>query len=107
MIREIQYPTWLSNPVMVKKDTGGWRMCVNFTDFNKTCPENCYPLSWIDVLVDSTMGYEILYFLDAFKGYHQIEMSEKNQEKMAFYIDRGVYCYTIMSCGLKNAGAIY
>ncbi|XP_071906225.1 uncharacterized protein [Coffea arabica] len=68
MIREVQYPTWLSNSVMVKKDKGAWRMCVDFTDLNKVCPKDCYPLPRIDALVDSAMGYEILCFLDAFKG---------------------------------------
>ncbi|XP_071909560.1 uncharacterized protein [Coffea arabica] len=107
MIHEFQYPTWLSNTVMVKKDTGGWRMCVDFTDLNKACPKDCYPLPRIDALVDSAMGYEVLCFLDAFKGYHQIEMSEEDQEKTAFYTDQGVYCYTTMPFGLKNAGATY
>nr|XP_027093621.1 uncharacterized protein LOC113714021 [Coffea arabica] len=107
MIHEVQYPTWLSNPVMVKKDTGGWKMCVEFTDLNKACPKDCYPLPRIDALVDSAMGYEVLCFLDAFKGYHQIGMSEEDQEKTAFYTDRGTYCYTTMPFGLKNAGATY
>ncbi|XP_027184208.1 uncharacterized protein LOC113782517 [Coffea eugenioides] len=70
IIREVQYPTWLSNPIMVKKDTGAWRMSVDFTDLNKACPKNCYPLPRGDALVDSAMGYEIFCFLDAFKGYH-------------------------------------
>ncbi|XP_027161349.1 uncharacterized protein LOC113762211 [Coffea eugenioides] len=73
---------------MVKKDAGGWRMCVDFTDLNKACPKDCYPLQRIDALVDSAMGHEILCFLDAFKGYHQIGMSEEDQEKMAFYTDK-------------------
>ncbi|XP_027158506.1 uncharacterized protein LOC113760135 [Coffea eugenioides] len=107
MIHEIQYPTWLSNPVMVKKDAGGWRICVDFTDLNKACPKDCYPLPRIDALVDSAMGHEILCFLDAFKGYHQIGMSEEDQEKTAFYTDHGVYCYSTMPFGLKNAGATY
>ena len=55
---------------MVKKDTGAWRMCVDFTDLNKTCPKDCYPLLKVDALVDSAMGYEILCLLDAVKGYH-------------------------------------
>ncbi|XP_071939116.1 uncharacterized protein [Coffea arabica] len=53
------------------------------------------------------MGYEILCFLDVFKGYHQIRMNEEDQEKTAFYTDQGVYCYTTMPFGLKNAGATY
>ncbi|XP_027158648.1 uncharacterized protein LOC113760293 [Coffea eugenioides] len=107
IIREVQYPTWLSNPVMVKKDTGAWRMCVDFTDLNKVCPKDCYPLPKVDTLVDSAMGYEVLCFLDAFKGYHQIGMSQEDQEKTAFYTDRDTYCYTTMPFGLKNAGATY
>ena len=92
---------------MVKKSMGSWRMCVDFTDLNKTCPKNCYPLPRVDVLVDSTMGYEILCSLDAFKGYHQIGMSKEDQEKQAFFLDLGVYCYTTMPFGLKNARATY
>ncbi|XP_027158226.1 uncharacterized protein LOC113759845 [Coffea eugenioides] len=107
IIREVQYPTWLSNPVMVRKDAGAWRMCVDFTDLNKACPKDCYPLPKVDTLVDSAMGYEVLCFLDAFKGYHQIGMSPEDQEKTAFYTDQGTYCYTTMPFGLKNAGATY
>ena len=107
MVHEVQYPTWLSNPVMVKKDTGGWRMCVDFTDLNKACPKDCYPLPKVDTLVDAAMGYEVLCFFDAFKGYHQIGMSPEDQEKTAFYTDKGTYCYTTMPFGLKNAGATY
>ncbi|XP_071924884.1 uncharacterized protein [Coffea arabica] len=83
MIKEAQYPTWLSNPVMIKKDTGAWRMCLEFTDLNKACPKDCYPLPRVDALVDLTMGYEVFCFLDAFKGYHQIGMSEEDQEKIS------------------------
>ncbi|XP_027171595.1 uncharacterized protein LOC113771181 [Coffea eugenioides] len=82
-------------------------MCVDFTDLNKACPKDCYPLPRIDALVDSAMGYVVLCFLDAFKRYHQIGMSEEDQEKTAFYTDRGTYCYTTMPFGLKNAGATY
>ena len=53
-IREVYYPDWLANVVMVKKANGKWRMCVDFTYLNKACPEDSYPLPWVDVLVDST-----------------------------------------------------
>ena len=107
MIKEVQYPTWLSNFVMVKKDTGTRRICVNFTDLNKICPKDCYSLPRIDAVVDSAMGYEILCFLNTFKGYHQIGMSEEDQKKTAFFTDQGVYCYTTITFGLKNARATY
>ena len=51
-IKEVYYPHWLANVVMVKKASGKWRMCVDFTDLNKTCPKDSYPLLWVDVLVD-------------------------------------------------------
>ena len=53
-IREVYYSEWLANVVMVKKSTRKWRMCVDFTDLNKACPKDSYPLPRIDQLVDST-----------------------------------------------------
>jgi hypothetical protein len=43
-IREVDYPEWLANVVLVKKANGKWRMCVDFTDLNKACPKDCFPL---------------------------------------------------------------
>nr|KYP44754.1 Retrovirus-related Pol polyprotein from transposon opus [Cajanus cajan] len=51
-VREIQYPTWLANVVMVRKSSGKWRMCTDFTDLNKACPKDSYPLPNIDCLID-------------------------------------------------------
>ena len=65
-IREIQYPEWLANVVLVKKANRKWRMCVDFTDLNKACPKDSYPLSSIDALVDSASGCKMLSFLDTF-----------------------------------------
>ena len=61
-IREIQYPEWLANVVMVKKANGEWRMCVDFTDLNKACPKDSYLLPSIDALVDSALGCKMLSF---------------------------------------------
>ncbi|XP_065624889.1 uncharacterized protein LOC136065515 [Quercus suber] len=69
---------------MVKKANGKWRMCVDFTDLNKACLKDSYPLSRIDQLVDSTAGHQLLSFMDAFSGYNQIKMDEVNQEKTSF-----------------------
>jgi hypothetical protein len=82
-------------------------MCVDFTDLNKACPKDSFPLPRMDVLIDSTLGYELLSFMDAFSGYNQIHMSELDEEKTYFIIDRGLYCYNMMPFGLKNAGATY
>ena len=77
-IREVYYPDWLANVVMVKKANGKWRMCVDFTDLNRACPKDSYPLPQIDNLVDSTTRHELLSFMVAFSGYNQIRMKETN-----------------------------
>ena len=106
-IREVFYPDWLANVVVVPKPNGKWRMCVDFTDLNKACPKDSYPLPRIDKLIDETSGYELLSFMDAFSGYHQIMMYPPDEEKTAFITDKGTYCYRVMPFGLKNAGATY
>lgn len=101
------YMEWLANVVIVKKANESWRMCVNFTDLNKPCPKDRYPLSRIDILVNSTSGHALLKFMDAFSGYHQISFLESEMNEAAFIIDVGVYAYKAMPFGLKNAGATY
>jgi len=67
-IREIKYPEWLANVVLVKKANGKWRMCVDFTDLNKACPKDSYPLPSIDALVDSASGLPNAEFLGCILG---------------------------------------
>ena len=81
-IREVYYPDWLANIVLVKKANGKWRMCVDFMDLNRVCPKDSFPLPRIDQLVDSTAGHKLLTFMDAFSGYNQIKMAEEDQEKL-------------------------
>ena len=88
---------------MVKKNSGKWRMCVDFTDLNKACPKDSFPLPRIDQLVDSTIEHKLLSFTDAFSSYNQIMMDEEDQEKTAFVISQALYCYKVMHFGLKNA----
>jgi len=106
-IRECHYLEWVSNVVLVKKPNGTWRMCIDFTDLNRACPKDSYPLPKIHKLVDSTTGHELLSFMNAFWGYHQIPLASEDQEKTSFVVDMGLYCYTMMPFGLKNAGATY
>jgi hypothetical protein len=106
-VREVLYPQWLSNTVVVKKKNGKWRVCVDFTDLNKACPKDPFPLPKIDQLVDSTAGHARMSFLDAFQGYRQIALRKEDQEKTAFITPRGIFCYKVMPFGLKNAGATY
>ena len=72
MIRPVEYPEWLANVVMVKKPSGKWRICIYFTDLNKACPKDEFPLPRIDSLVDAATSSEMLSLLDGYSGYHQI-----------------------------------
>ncbi|XP_031099815.1 uncharacterized protein LOC116004015 [Ipomoea triloba] len=105
-IREVKYPTWLANVVLVPKPPT-WRMCVDYTDLNKACPKDPFPLPRIDLLVDQTTGCALLSFMDAFRGYHQILMEKEDEEKTAFITPDGVYCYKVMPFGLKNGVYCY
>ena len=69
-IKEVFYPEWLANTVVVKKKNGKWRVCVDFTDLNKACPKDPFPMPRIDQLVDATAGHPQMSFLDTFQGYH-------------------------------------
>ncbi|KAI5343968.1 hypothetical protein L3X38_011845 [Prunus dulcis] len=107
-IEEVSYAEWLANIVLVaKKDKGLWKVCVDYTDLNKACPKDNFPLPRIDHLVGSTSGNQLLSFMDAYSGYNQIMMHEDNKAKTCFIIKRGAYCYKVMPFGLKNAGATY
>ncbi|GKB11314.1 reverse transcriptase domain-containing protein [Tanacetum coccineum] len=101
IMKEVHYHSWLSNPVMVKKHDGTWRMCVDFKDLNNACPKDCYPLPEIDWKIESLCGYPFKCFLDAYKGYHQIKMAKEDEEKTAFITNQGIFCYSKMPFGLK------
>ena len=88
-IREVFYRNWLENVVMVKKNNGKWRMCIDFTNLNKACLKDSFPLPKINQFVDSTAGHKLLSFMDAFFGYNQILMDEEDQEKIAFITNCG------------------
>ena len=69
-IREVEYPEWLANVILVKKANGKWRLCIDFTDINKACPKDSFPLSRINLIVDATAYHELLSFMDAFSNYN-------------------------------------
>jgi len=106
-IEGAQYTTWLSNVVLVKKANGKWRICVDYTDLNKACPRDAYPLPNIDRLIDGATGNKVLSFLDAYSGYNQIHMAAFDMHKTAFITDDANYFYRVMPFDLKNAGATY
>jgi hypothetical protein len=102
-IEEVNHPVWLANPVIVPKANGKLRMCIDYTNLNKACPKDPYPLPRIDQIVDSTSGCDLLSFLDAYSGFHQIQMSRQDRKHTAFVTVDGLYFYVVMPYGLKNA----
>src|SRR4051812_32118219 len=96
-------------------------MCIDYADLNKAFPKDPFALPHIYQIIDSTVGCELLCFLDAYSGYHQIKMALEDQEKTAgcllwlppncgmrvFITPFGIYSYTSMPFGLKNVGATY
>ncbi|PKI56811.1 uncharacterized protein LOC116204243 [Punica granatum] len=91
-IREVRFQSWVANIVLVTKSNGKWRTCMNYTDFNKSYLKDAHSLSLIDQLVDSTLGSELLTFMDTYSRYNQIRMLPLDEEHTAFYIDNGVCC---------------
>jgi hypothetical protein len=83
VIREVKYTVWLANTVPVKKKNGKWRMCVDFTDLNKACKKDDFPLERVDKIVDDTSKREMLSLLDMFSGYHQIRVHKEDEKKQA------------------------
>ena len=82
-------------------------MCVDFTDLNKACPKDPFPMPKIDQLVDATVGHPRMSFLDAFQGCHQIPLALNDQENTAFVTPIENCHYKVMPFCLKNAGSTY
>ena len=93
-IREIKYPEWLANVVVVPKKGGKWRVCMDYTDLNEASPKDSFPLPRIDQLVDASARHGMLSFLDAFSRYHQIPMHPPDAKKITFITRKG--CSAIM-----------
>ena len=73
-IREVKYPDWLANVMVVLKKDGKWRVCVDYTNLNDVCPNDSFSLPWIDQMVDATARYKMFSFLNTFFEYYQIPM---------------------------------
>jgi hypothetical protein len=104
VIREVKYPVWLDNTVPIKKKNGKWRMCVDFTDLNKACKKDDFPLERVDKIADDVANSEMLSLLDMFSRYHQIRVRKKDDKKTSFITPLGTFCFVRMPEGLKNTG---
>ena len=82
-------------------------MCIDYTGLNKACLKDLFPLPWIYLVADSTAGCEVLCFLNAYSGYHQITMNPSDQLAISFITPFGAFYYTSMPFGLRNARATF
>ena len=80
---------------------------MDFTDLNKACPKDHFPIPRIDQLVNATVSHSQMSFLDAFQGYHQIPLALDDQEKTSFVTPIRNYHYKVMPFDLKNVGSTY
>ncbi len=107
LVKRVLHPTWLANPVVVRKANWKLRLCIDSIDLNKACPKDPFPLPHIDQIVDSTSGCDLLSFLDAYSGYHQIFMSKEDEEKTSFITPCGTYCFVRVPFILKSVGSTF
>jgi triacylglycerol esterase/lipase EstA (alpha/beta hydrolase family) len=103
VIREVLYPVWLANTVPLKKKNGKWRICVDFTDLNKACKKDNFPLERVNKIVYDAANSEMLSLLDLFSRYHQIRVRRQDEEKTSFITLFGTFCFVRMPEGMKNA----
>jgi hypothetical protein len=106
-IREVTYPEWPSNVIVVKKKNEKWQMCTDFTDLNKCCPKDNFPIARIDKIIDSIVASAMMALLDCFPEYHQIWLRVEDKEKTHFITPFGTYCYLRMPEGLRNVGPTF
>jgi hypothetical protein len=106
-IREEQHLDWLTNIVHVPKKNGKIRICIDFRNLNSACPKDEFPLPITDVMINNTCRFERMSFMDGFSRYNQIKMYPEDEKHTSFRTPKGVYCYTVMPFGLKNAGTTY
>jgi hypothetical protein len=82
-------------------------MCIDYTNLNKHCPKDPFLLPPVDQVVDSMVGSVLLYFLDCYSRYHHIALHPDDEDKTVFITPHGIYCYKVMTFGLKTAGATH
>jgi hypothetical protein len=92
---------------MVLEKNGNMRMCIDFTELNKACPKDPYPLPRIDVIIDHAAGCGMLSLLDCLSGYHQVWMRREDEAKTGFTTPFGIFCFVRMLEGLRNVGSTF
>jgi len=101
-IYPIETTQWLFPLVIVPKKNGKLRICVDYHKLNAQTKKDSLPLPFLDLILDSIVGYEMYSFMDNYSSYNQVKMAEESKDKMAFISEWGAYAYNIMPFGLCN-----
>jgi transposase InsO family protein len=94
---------WASPLILVKKQNGDWRPCVDYRKLNSISKGENYPLPRLDDLIDLVGGAKFLTTLDLSKGYWQVELTPRAREVSAFTTPFGHFEFLTMPFGLKMA----
>jgi hypothetical protein len=98
---------WVFNPRPIDNKQGMIRVCMDFQDLNKACPEDNYLTPFIDQIIDKCVRRDFFLFMDGFSGYNQIQIKPKHQHKTIFIFLWGTFSYHKIPLGLKNVGSMF
>ena len=103
----VEHSDWAYPVVIIRKHTGGWRVCVDYKPLNAATKSNHYPLPFVNDILDEVAGYESYNVCDGYSGYFQIAIAEEDQIKTTFITPWGCFHYKVIPFGLKNAPSWY
>ncbi|XP_078247484.1 uncharacterized protein LOC144588434 [Pogona vitticeps] len=98
---------WSSPIVLVDKPDGSIRFCVDYRKLNRVTTPDAYPMPRLDNLIETIGGCRFISSLDLVKGYWQLRIDPRDQEKTAFCSPFGLYEFRVLSFGLRNAPATF
>lgn len=98
---------WASPVVIVPKQSGEPRFCVDYRALNKLTVKDSYPLPRIDESLDSLARGNLISTIDLARGYWQVTVAESSRPKTAFVSHCGLFQFRVLPFGLCNAPATF